>query len=124
MGMFPIIAILAAQNARNLLQITPPRKEKEAYSPAPSSGPNKYGDQYREEIIKKAIKMASPSSWFGWFSICPLNDVQEILGAPFMGNDAYRLLDSYHCVNYFSIPREIRKRLPELIREALTPPQS
>ena len=91
-------------------------------SPKDNSGwaqPNKYADQYREQIIRNVIRQARPSI-FGWFDICPVNNAAKVLNVKYMGSDAYRLLGAYHCVGYWFIPRAIRKRIPEFIREALT----
>jgi hypothetical protein len=83
----------------------------------------KYGEQYRELIIKSATNRAIPGVFRylgGWFDICPVNDAADVLGIP-KRNDAYRLLTVYHCVTWLRIPRTIRQRFPELIQEALTP---
>ena len=87
-------------------------------SSSPNPSPNVYGEQYREMIIRNVIKRARPKI-FGWFDICPLNEAADILNIQ-LRNDAYRFLAVYHCVERCKIPREIRKRIPELIREALT----
>jgi hypothetical protein len=78
---------------------------------------NKYADMYGEKIIKSVIGRSMPKL-FGWFDICPVNDAAKFFGIN-EHNDAYRLLYQYHCVHRGKIPREIRKRIPELIREAL-----
>jgi hypothetical protein len=78
----------------------------------------------REQIILGVIEQATPRWWkwpFNWFNICPLNHVSEVFHIDFTHrNDAYRLLETYHCVHQFQIPREIRKAIPALIREALS----
>lgn len=75
---------------------------------------------HREDLIESAIKEARPAWPLGWLNVCPLNRVAVAVGAPdYRQTDAFKLLDAYHCVNYYSIPREIRRRIPELIREAL-----
>lgn len=76
-------------------------------------------DELREEIVKMAIKNACPSSIFGFF-VCPLNDVHEVLKAD-MYCEAYEFLHSLHCKSAWRIPKNIRKQLPQLIREALAP---
>ena len=89
---------------------------------ATKSAPNAYGEEYREQIIRNVIWRARPR-WFGvmGLDICPLNEASAILNIQ-ERNDAFRLLAAYHCVSYWNIPREIRRKIPELIREALTPP--
>ncbi len=77
--------------------------------------------QCREQIILGVIARARPRWPFGWFNICPVNDVQCLFHVDWwQRNDAYRLLETFHCVGYFGIPREIRKAIPALIREALS----
>jgi hypothetical protein len=75
----------------------------------------------REQLILSTIRRSKPFPLFGWFSICPINDVARFFGVGICnGNSAYKLLDAFHCVHYFGIPKEIRRRIPELVREALT----
>jgi hypothetical protein len=121
MGLPFMIAAIAATNLSRLTATTttPPNPNRRV--PPEDVQKNVYGDKWREPIIRSVIRRARPTWMFGWFNICPLNDVRDMLGIEFPGNDAYRLLDSFHCVGYYGIPREIRRRLPQLIREALTP---
>ncbi len=79
---------------------------------------NIYGELYREQIIECAIKRAIPK-WNGHFTICPLNEASESLGMKHR-NDAYKFLSGLHCVDMKHIPKELKKRMPELIREALS----
>jgi hypothetical protein len=78
----------------------------------------------REEIIRSVIWRARPKWWrwpLDWFTICPLNDVAELFHIDYSHrNDAWQTLQIYHCVGYWRIPREIRKAIPALIREALS----
>jgi hypothetical protein len=78
----------------------------------------------REQIILEVIRRARPRWWkwpFGWFNICPLDNVSELFHIDYTHrNDAWRILQLYHCVTYSRIPREIRKAIPALIREALS----
>jgi hypothetical protein len=80
--------------------------------------------ELREAIIRGVIRQARPRWWkwpFDWFDICPLDKVSEVFGIDWRHrNRAYLLLHSYHCVGYWGIPREVRKAIPELIREALS----
>lgn len=80
--------------------------------------------EHREAIILGVIRRARPRWWqfpFNWFNVCPLNDAAELFNIDWWHrNSAYHLLEFYHCVGYWSIPREIRRRIPDLIREALS----
>jgi len=81
---------------------------------------NKYADAYSEEIIVSAIRRAIPRWGQGWFDVCPVNQAARFFGIKEgQENDAFRLLNLYHCVDKEHIPAEISKRIPELIREAL-----
>jgi len=80
---------------------------------------------YRESIIRRAIRQALPTWPFGFFSICPTTEAATSLDIEYFdcGNDAYEILRLFHCWNYYSIPRQIRKQMPFLIREMLTDPK-
>ena len=118
MGLPGIVALMAINNLNSSIVSGATGKRSSYVSPG-TPLPNRYGDEYREHIIRSVIRRARPSL-FGWFDICPLNEACGPLNIPEY-NDAYRFLHSLHCVGYFHIPRAIRKRIPELIREALTP---
>jgi hypothetical protein len=80
--------------------------------------------EHREILIRSVIKRAKPRWWkwpFNWFNICPVSDAAKLFEIDWQHrNSAYLLLQSYHCVGYRSIPPEIRKAIPDLIREALS----
>ena len=80
--------------------------------------------EHREAIILGVIKQATPRWWkwpFNWFDICPVSCAAEVFNIDWQHrNSAYHLLELYHCVGYWSIRREIRRRIPDLIREALS----
>jgi hypothetical protein len=80
--------------------------------------------EHREAIILSVIKQATPRWWkwpFNSFNVCPLNSVAELFNIDWQHhNSSWLLLQHYHCVGYWTIPREIRQRIPELIREALS----
>jgi hypothetical protein len=120
MGIPGIVALMAINNARAISASSTAREN--GGTSCGWAQPNRYGDQYREQIISSVIRRSRPR-WYGGigFNVCPLNDAAPVLNVQICGNDAYRLLDAYHCVGYWRIPREIRRRIPELIREALTP---
>lgn len=80
---------------------------------------------HRDLVIRTAIEQAIPK-WYQWpfssFNICPVNDAIDILDFEQRyteRNAAYRILHSYHCVDYFKIPKRILRAMPDLIREAL-----
>lgn len=116
MGLPGIVALMAANNARSVISSSSRSKPERC-----DAAPNKYGEQYREQIIRATIRRSRPRL-FGLLGldVCPVNDAANILNVD-TKNDAYRLLSAYHCVQYWNIPKEIRHRIPELIREALTP---
>lgn len=83
-------------------------------------------DNMRETIVRMTIKRAMPK-WYNWippffgpFSICPLNDVRYVLGVT-SRNEAYEFLATLHCMDVWNMTKELRSKLPELIREALAP---
>lgn len=86
--------------------------------------PNPYAEQYREQLVEMTVKKSCHRGafwWNKWFSICPLNEVAPLFGITRETSPAYQLLSLFHCWDYSEIPREVRERLPELIREALDP---
>ena len=54
-----------------------------------------------------------------FFSICEVRDAAKVLGVP-AGGEAYDMLNQLHCVHWADMPLEIRKVVPELIREVLS----
>ena len=80
--------------------------------------------EQREAIIGDVIRRARPRWWqwpFDWFNICPVDAAARLFEIDWQGrNSAYLLLLNYHCVGYWHIPCEIRRRMPDLIREALS----
>jgi hypothetical protein len=81
-------------------------------------------EKHREMILRGVIERVLPPWWhwpFNCFTICPLNDAAQLFRIDWSHkNSAYLLLDSYHCVPRSKIPREIRKAIPDLVREALS----
>lgn len=76
----------------------------------------------RDEIVQGAIKKVYPVPFWKTLDICSLSEAAEALGKPSLygsKNKAFELLKMYHCTGYFSIPRSIRRRIPDLVREAL-----
>lgn len=81
-------------------------------------------EKHRELIIRGLVERVAPPWWhwpFNHFNICPLNDAAKLFRIDWQHkNSAYLLLDSYHCVRQSKIPREIRRAIPDLVREALS----
>lgn len=121
MGFFPLIAILAANASRNLAAIKPRwRPSMPSDLSSRNCGRNKYGEEYRHQIVESAVDRCYWGRPHRVFDICPVDDVFSLLGCVHR-NDAYRLLAAYHCWEYRKIPKDIRRRIPELVREALQP---
>lgn len=55
----------------------------------------------------------------GSFSICTLDRCAEILGIQLRGSEAYKLLGALHCVDFAAMPPNVRKAVPELVRQCL-----
>lgn len=79
---------------------------------------------HRELLIQSVIRRVAPPWWhwpFNHFNICPLNDLGQLFHIDYSHrNSAYLLLDSFHCMPQSRIPREIRRAIPDLVREALS----
>jgi hypothetical protein len=75
----------------------------------------------RSELVNYAIKKTRPVPIFKCLDICPLREVGKALGKdPYVSHsEAFALLRVFHCVGWFSIPRQVRRRIPDLIREVL-----
>jgi hypothetical protein len=78
----------------------------------------------RQVLIRDVIRRCTPRWWkwpFDWFDVCPLTVAAIFLQIDWKNrNSAFLLLEHYHCVGYWGIPREIRRAIPALIREALS----
>jgi predicted ester cyclase len=55
----------------------------------------------------------------GHFSICTIDAVGELLGIEPRGSDAYRVLRPLHCIDWNSMPPQLRDAVPGLINECL-----
>ena len=69
----------------------------------------------KQLVVKQAVKKLFSSNHF---SICDLRNVMEITGSRKNG-DAYKLLQSLHCVDYAEMEPALRARIPELVNECL-----
>ena len=75
-------------------------------------------ERFHDDIVGGVIKKARPIPL--WRALC-LSTVRTAMWSlkGHEENEAYKLLAIYDYKGYFSIPRAIRRRIPELIREAL-----
>jgi len=83
--------------------------------------------KHRELLVRTTISQAIPHWWqfpFNFFNICPVSSAMTALSGntyELSQGGAYRLLNMYHCVPQWHIPKEIYKQMPGLIREVLFP---
>ncbi|MHB8123124.1 MAG: hypothetical protein ACYDG4_13320 [Desulfuromonadaceae bacterium] len=72
------------------------------------------------ENLNQAIALTALNDMFkrGSFSICCIDKVAAVLMINPKGR-AYDLLSSLHCINFRDMPSEVRKAVPELIKECL-----
>lgn len=54
----------------------------------------------------------------GYANICTIDTIARMLGADPKG-DAYNILRTLHCVEFSTMPPELRDAVPELIRQCL-----
>jgi hypothetical protein len=54
-----------------------------------------------------------------FFSICQLDSLLKIVDGT-NKSEAYKLLHALHCIDYTSMPKELKDSLPQLVNEALT----
>lgn len=57
-----------------------------------------------------------------YFDICALDSILSVVQSS-RATEAYKLLRVLHCVDYASMPKALRDSLPELVNEALNPPE-
>jgi len=71
--------------------------------------------------IQELAAMAALNKMFkqGHFDVCTLRNVAEMLSVP-LGGEAYRILQTLHCIDFASMGEELREAVPELIRECLS----
>jgi hypothetical protein len=55
----------------------------------------------------------------GHFNVCTLDRCADILGLQLKGSEPYKLLGALHCVDFASMPPDVRKAVPEWIRQCL-----
>ncbi len=55
------------------------------------------------------------------FSICTLDAILDTMQGT-RNTEAFRLLRTLHCMDYASMPIELRNSIPQLVNEALNPP--
>lgn len=54
----------------------------------------------------------------GWFSICTIDNVGQMLGRNPRG-EAYDILHSLHCIHFDKMPPALREEIPRLIEQCL-----
>ncbi len=70
------------------------------------------------EIVK--IKLDKVLNKQGYFSICDIKKIGELLGTNVQARPHYKRLNALHCVNYADMSDELREELPSLIMSCLT----
>jgi hypothetical protein len=55
----------------------------------------------------------------GYFDICTIDSVADLLGLRVKDTEPYRILRPLHCVNWQKMPAELREAIPGLIQECL-----
>ena len=70
--------------------------------------------------LKQQIALTSLNNMMdkGYFDICTVDSVAELLGVNAKG-DAYSMLRPLHCVHWDKMPPEVREAVPGLIQECL-----
>jgi hypothetical protein len=84
--------------------------------------PVRYTEILRDQIVATAIAQVRPTPIFASLNIGGLEKTCKTLGigeGQMRSRDGYKVLEMYNRFGYFSIPRSIRKRIPELVRDAL-----
>lgn len=74
--------------------------------------------------IQKAVAEQALSHLLNhpYFDICQLQSIIEIIPNASRKSKAYDMLHALHCIHYKAMSPEVIKALPDLIREAITPP--
>lgn len=55
-----------------------------------------------------------------YFDICTLNSVIEAIGKGNKEHPSYKQLKALHCVDYGSMPKDLRDQIPYLVNEVFT----
>lgn len=74
--------------------------------------------QTRQLVVRQGLKTLFEGSFF---DICKVREICEVLHVD-RDTEAYRLLQTLHCVKYTKMLPELRNALPQLVKEALNPP--
>lgn len=86
----------------------------ETLPPAIASQP-----ETRRMVIKASLNKLFSERYF---SICTLDSILDAMQGT-KRTEAYTLLRTLHCMDYASMPVDLRDRIPQLVNEALQPPQ-
>lgn len=88
--------------------------------------PIPYDEIFREHIVDLAIRRARPILFWRQFSLTAVNEAAQNLKVRNYGNTdrievlpAYKVLAAFHRTGWLGIPRDIRRLIPEMIREVL-----
>jgi hypothetical protein len=75
--------------------------------------------------VKRMVVLTATKKLFtnSYFSICKLNDIVSLVGAPEKG-PAWELLHALHCVDFADMPPTLRNAIPHLVNECLTAHQA
>ncbi len=57
------------------------------------------------------------------FSICAVRNIAKVIGAPACG-PAWDMLEALHCIQYATMPAELRESIPHLVNECLKTKQA
>lgn len=74
-------------------------------------------ERRNQMIVKAALNKLFTDSHF---SICPINDVMELLAIGSRKSLAYKQLHALHCIHYKDMPKELVNEIPLMINELLT----
>ena len=74
-----------------------------------------------DDDLKRATVLAALNDMVkrGHFNVCTLDKCAEILGIQLKGSEPYKLLSALHCVDFAGMPPNVRKAVPEWIRQCL-----
>lgn len=69
-------------------------------------------------VLRAATRKLFDNSFF---SICTVDKLMKLVGTN-ARTPAYTQLSALHCVNYADMPKDLRERIPHLVRECLAGP--
>ena len=94
------------------------------WSPKPS-GPQNHVHQLvsqmpetQQLVLRTATRKLFDQSYF---DICTVDKLMKLIGTH-ANTPAYTQLSALHCVHYADMPKDLRERIPHLVRECLAGP--